>query len=327
MFHRRRLIYGPKDPKIRKVQPFKFFPELIFSPQYPKRLRRLTGDLEFKGAEVTTNKSEYLLNDKKIEEIYVNVLVDEISDILHQVDRYIPKEEISGKGKSSVQQMGPGSPPVGKGRPKVLRPVPQSETSSKTLEKDRENRLLGLFGELFVISQSTDVIKTMSAWRIKSDDPFDFSNEQAMLEVKTTTWPERRHYFTHKQCTPDHGVRAIVVSIITRRVGIGKSINDLQTDLVRKVPDKLVDKLKEAISQEEFTEKNLAAKFDKVSAQNSLRYFDLSEIPAVRKRPPDVTGIKFWSDLKDAKYLKIGEIVSSCPDFLPLLPKETQIGF
>lgn len=196
MFHRRRLIYSPKDPKNRKVQPFKFFPELIFSPQYPKRLRRLTGDLEIKGAEVTTNKSEYLLNDKKIEEIFVNVLVDEIRDILQQVDRYVPparsKEEKSGKGK----QMGSGSPPVGKGRPKVLPSVPENEAYINKLENDRKNRLLGFFGELFVISQSADVIKTIEAWRIERNAPFDFINEQARLEVKTTKWEKRSHYFT-----------------------------------------------------------------------------------------------------------------------------------
>lgn len=109
--------------------------------------------------------------------------------------------------------------------------------------------------------------------------------------------------------------------------GTGKSINDLQSDILEKVPTELGDKLQRALSLEDFKEKDLAAKFDPIYAQNRLRYFDLSEIPAVRKRSPDVTGIKFWSDLNDAKDLKIGEIVSLCPDFLPLLPKEIQIGF
>ena len=166
-----------------------------------------------------------------------------------------------------------------------------------------EKETLGLWGELFVILNSEDTNNYIEAWRLESEDLFDFSFGERVLEVKTTTNRNRLHTFNNNQIKNYLSLNVEVASIITEKVDIGLSINDLWGDIKRKTSDStLINKIGKVISK---TIKNdhdalFTTKFDKYLAESSLKIINGNLIPHIEDDclSPGITNISLKINLE-----------------------------
>jgi hypothetical protein len=87
--------------------------------------------------------------------------------------------------------------------------------------------VIGLFGELYVIHRSADPIIAVRAWRSDVDDRFDFSIDDARMEVKASSNRLRAHNFSAEQCSPPPGTDGVMVSLVIEASGGGLSLKEL----------------------------------------------------------------------------------------------------
>ena len=110
---------------------------------------------------------------------------------------------------------------------------------------NKRSSIIGLWGELFLITSSRSISKCLEAWHQHSEDKYDFYNDNEALEVKCTTKTDRKHQFKHDQLISnlsDH----YVASIMSRENHTkGLSVVDLCNKIKeRNLPNHLINKLK-----------------------------------------------------------------------------------
>ena len=86
---------------------------------------------------------------------------------------------------------------------------------------------LGLAGELLVILEAVHPVALAHCWHKDFHAQFDFSTQGERLEVKTTSGPERIHWFSSGQLAPIPGVCTSFVSIVMPRVEVGSTVASL----------------------------------------------------------------------------------------------------
>lgn len=188
--------------------------------------------------------------------------------------------------------------------------------------------LNGLFGELYLISRSGTPARAVSAWRIDEMARFDFSTGDIRLEVKTSATRSRAHTFSYDQCNPPPGTIAVVASLLVERIPRGLTLAGLMTAVEDRISadDDLVLKLHDIVASTLGTSLNdsLDIGFDARLVESSLRFYELSAIPALHEPlPPDVSDVRFTSDLSAVPPMSIASLIDRDPLFWDLLPRET----
>ena len=89
----------------------------------------------------------------------------------------------------------------------------------------------GLFGELYLISRSTNPVRTLTAWRTDETARFDFVEGDVRLDVKATTGRMRAHSFSYEQCNSPPNTLSIVASMFVERVSRGITLRILIDDI------------------------------------------------------------------------------------------------
>jgi hypothetical protein len=147
-------------------------------------------------------------------------------------------------------------------------------------EVDR-NTLLGLFGELTVLTLAPDAELALSAWHSESDDRYDFSWDSYRLEVKATTSTFREHQFTSRQLPALHGIEVWVASVQIAEVEIGVSISDLFDRLATQLSDQGLRKLSSVIVKTVGLPAGLLRKptFDLESTMAGVMVFPGNKVP------------------------------------------------
>ena len=188
----------------------------------------------------------------------------------------------------------------------------------------------GLFGELYLISRSSNPVRALTAWRIDDAARFDFVDGDARLDVKTTSSRERTHIFSYEQCNPPPGTIAVAASMFVERVSRGIALRSL-LDHIAEVVGPQIDlalKLHEVTASTLGTSLNeaLSLSFDEKLAQSSLCFFNLTELPAIRgPLPTGVSDVRFRSDLSMSNAISIVDLIALDPVFSSLLPKRNEI--
>ncbi|MEY9363868.1 hypothetical protein ABH994_006589 [Bradyrhizobium yuanmingense] len=192
------------------------------------------------------------------------------------------------------------------------------------LGRPATKNLIGLYGELLFILNSSSPDIAVQAWRSRVDDRFDFSIESVRLDVKATGRRTRVHSFSLEQCLPVPGATTAIVSLFIESSGGGKSLRDLIGALfVRltsaegrlRVQQVVADTLGATLLS------SLDTRFDELLAINSLRVFDAAEIPAIRSEiPSEVSAVKFQADLTDVSALDQLELARSSSLWRALMP-------
>jgi len=170
---------------------------------------------------------------------------------------------------------------------------------------DKKRSIIGLWGELFLISSSSNKAKTLQAWHENPTDKYDFFDDNQALEVKCTSKTDRIHKFQHDQLLSeikDHYIASIMVSENSNN---GLSVIDLYEDIKKnKLPVNLINKLKKNFyrvvgsnPKEDLNE----FKFDIDYSKKNLMYYKLKDISTLVNEDDSVTDISYKVDLSRKK--------------------------
>ena len=197
-------------------------------------------------------------------------------------------------------------------------------------QKPPVRTVTGLFGELFLISRSTNPVRALTAWRIDNTARFDFVAGDVRLDMKTTSGRVRTHIFSYEQCNPPAGVVAVAASMFVEHVSGGITLRSLIDDISVKVAsyNDLVFKLHEVTAATLGTNLNeaMALAFDVKLADSSLRFFNLADVPAIRgPLPTGVRDVHFRSDMSALDDMSTQTMVDHDPVLRDLLPPQSEI--
>ena len=170
---------------------------------------------------------------------------------------------------------------------------------------DKKRSIIGLWGELFLISSSSNKEKTLQAWHENPTDKYDFFDDNQALEVKCTSKTDRIHKFQHDQLLSeikDHYIASIMVS---ENPNDGLSVLDLYEDIKKnKLPINLINKLKKNFyrvigsnPKEDLNE----LKFDLDYSKKNVMYYKLKDISTLVNEDDSVTDISYKVDLSKKK--------------------------
>lgn len=170
---------------------------------------------------------------------------------------------------------------------------------------DKKRSIIGLWGELFLISSSSNKEKTLQAWHENPTDKYDFFDDNQALEVKCTSKTDRIHKFQHDQLLSeikDHYIASIMVS---ENPNDGSSVLDLYEDIKKnKLPVNLINKLKKNFyrvvgsnPKEDLNE----FKFDIDYSKKNVMYYKLKDISTLVNEDDSVTDISYKVDLSRKK--------------------------
>ena len=169
------------------------------------------------------------------------------------------------------------------------------------LSRPSRQTVTGLIGELMLLLLASDPAQAISCWRASPTDRFDFVGQDARVECKATATGLRLHSFSWDQCNPPEGI-ALVASLRIEAAGGGTSVRRLLERIEFRLtasPDAAA-RLRETVASTmgRSLPQVLDTTFDEVLSRDTLQWFDLREVPAIRgDLPVGVTGLRFLSDL------------------------------
>ena len=167
---------------------------------------------------------------------------------------------------------------------------------------------LGLWGELFLISNSKVKMDAIKSWHMKDSDTFDFNNSKHILEVKTTVQNLRKHSTSLEQINyikqHNGSLMSIMTAIVDEAYGtsVKTLVNEIKTALNKPEDQQFfMDKLDDLTKLEHLNfrtpyDKSLAKQSTKAFCHNSLDSIDHSNIP------PSISQIKFAINLENIKH-------------------------
>jgi hypothetical protein len=173
---------------------------------------------------------------------------------------------------------------------------------------------VGLWGELWLMSISSDAAAMARAWHVTMRDRWDFSAEGLRLEVKTSTGV-RRHHFSLEQLTAPADAVIRVASIVTTRLASGPSIRTLLEQVLTDIDDadlrgQVVNVAMSSLGDGWSTGRLEA--FDADLARTTLRILDADLIPSVEQPPPEVSAVSFEVDVEDVDPVDASDPAEPC---------------
>ena len=166
---------------------------------------------------------------------------------------------------------------------------------------NKRSSIIGLWGELFLITSSRSISKCLEAWHQHSKDKYDFYNDNEALEVKCTSKTDRKHQFKHDQLVSnlaDHYVASIMARENSTK---GISVVDLYNKIKKQnLSDNLVNKLKSIyykIIGKTPEEELIEYKYDFDFAKKNLLYFKVAGLSNLVNNDPSISDIKYTIDL------------------------------
>ena len=187
--------------------------------------------------------------------------------------------------------------------------------------------VIGLFGELFAIYSAKSTAMAVQAWRSTTDDRFDFSIDNARMEVKASTSRQRSHVFSLEQCQPPKDSVGVLLSLFAETSGGGLSILDLITRIEWRLSGKpnLQLKLQETVAEGlgKSASAAFSMRFDEGVARSSLQLYELNFIPAIREKlPAEVSQVRFRSNISRMNPANRSSLATRCSQLDNLLPPE-----
>ena len=149
-----------------------------------------------------------------------------------------------------------------------------------------ENVILGLWGELIFILNSNNIDSVIMAWHLDKNELFDFSFPESIKEIKTSRGNTRTHEFNNGQLQKFTQLNVSVVSILTEKMALGKSVFDLWNDINQKcfIPE-LRNKVTMIIAETVNTDMESITqyKFNYLMGVSTLKEYDSRFIPSIEK--------------------------------------------
>jgi hypothetical protein len=162
------------------------------------------------------------------------------------------------------------------------------------------DQVKGLFGELLVLSLSTDPNAAGEAWHTTPDDRYDFASGSCRVEVKTTTGL-RQHTFAYEQLRPITGLTIIVASVVLEVDDSGESVGELLNRVVSRISNPAIANrvIRQAVSTlgRHWTNGS-KYRFHTESAEQNIRFFADTNIPCILPPPSGISEVRFKVDFQ-----------------------------
>lgn len=162
---------------------------------------------------------------------------------------------------------------------------------------------MGLWSELLLIANSSDITCVSKAWQKTGKEVFDFNLNDLRIEVKSTGADARVHNFRLPQLSPPGNVKVLIASMHAVEAAGGTPIlelvEEIKSRLTTNPSDRSEFEFKLAQIMGSHFEALLRKSFDRELAQKSIMLFDAKDVPKIKESavPPGVSSISFKSDL------------------------------
>jgi hypothetical protein len=159
----------------------------------------------------------------------------------------------------------------------------------QALSRAGGSKYLGVWGELLLIANSTNVVQIGDAWGADPTQTFDFASEGSRLEVKTTQQAQRRHHFSFSQLIASRKSDVVVASIQTAAVSDGTSAQELLSESLARLvsapqtASRVLARATTALGASLLSQD--ASRYDRVLAEDSLIFLPFSDVPTVTVDP------------------------------------------
>ena len=97
--------------------------------------------------------------------------------------------------------------------------------------------LIGLWGELHVISSVSDIESAVRRWSSRKTAKYDFVSDAFVLDVKTTTKSLPQHRFSFDQLRPSGAFGVFIVSLCVIEVQSGQTVGALMDSVAARIVD------------------------------------------------------------------------------------------
>lgn len=104
------------------------------------------------------------------------------------------------------------------------------------LSRPNLRSIKGLWGELLLMSMSSNPEELLRAWRLDTQDAYDFCGTGMYIEVKCTEGDRRVHDFSLRQIRPSDGSAVYIASFMLMSSASGATIAELTERISARVP-------------------------------------------------------------------------------------------
>lgn len=175
-------------------------------------------------------------------------------------------------------------------------------TMFRALSQPARTDIVGLIGELCAIYAAGSVSGAVRAWRTDPKERFDFVAGSLRLDVKAASGADRVHHLSALQVLPAQGTVGVLASVLVSLASGGTSVGELIDEIAVRLDDDRdgLFRMREAITltMGSALQQALEVRFDLSATVQSLRYYDLATVPALRPPFPDgVSDVRFRTDL------------------------------
>ncbi|MYC59434.1 MAG: PD-(D/E)XK motif protein [Gammaproteobacteria bacterium] len=101
--------------------------------------------------------------------------------------------------------------------------------------EDNTRNLIGLWGELHVITSASDIDFSVRCWSSRKTAKYDFVSDRFILDVKTTTKSRPQHRFSFDQLRPSGSFGAFIVSLCVIEVQSGQTVGELMDSVAARI--------------------------------------------------------------------------------------------
>ena len=186
----------------------------------------------------------------------------------------------------------------------------------RVLSAPPRKEIQGLWGELFLISESLAPAELLSAWHSEPTDTYDFNTGPQRVEVKTTVQSPRSHHFSLDQLLPPADTSIVIASLVVRRSGAGACVSELLSAIFQRSGVAPELQLQATMKAHQVLGSSWQAardtRFDIEAARQSLRYYDSGAIPKVQTPlPAGLSCVSFIVDMEPVHTLTSAELVAA----------------
>jgi hypothetical protein len=145
------------------------------------------------------------------------------------------------------------------------------------------DRVKGLFGELYLISESENTLEWVDCWHQEANATKDFSFPEKYLEVKTSESALRKHSFSEAQLVPAKDQKpTLIASVLIQSDPRGENVFDLLSKTKAKLSDigmqsKLINLFFAVIGTD--VEEAGELLFSVIGGRNGIRTYDAGTLP------------------------------------------------
>ena len=176
------------------------------------------------------------------------------------------------------------------------------------ITQNRNNDLIGFWGELFIINHLKSKELLIEAWHPDKKDTFDFLINNYALEIKTSSSNNRIHNFTYEQLNSKN-TSIIIGSVMIRKSRSGMSLLDLKNNILKKInQDELKIKLQDMYdimtgTKTKFELEDVKYTYD--YAKEHTKFFNSKIVPRIKEKlMSGIKNIKFQSNLNGVNSIK-----------------------